>query len=67
MKQLLASGRYLPAEVNADVVALSEELRDIRERTLPVHGHSGVRDCGVSRDERQIEMQRRRGDQAILW
>jgi PIN domain nuclease of toxin-antitoxin system len=33
IKRLLASGRYLPAELNADVVALSEELRDIRERT----------------------------------
>lgn len=33
MKRLLASGRYLPADVNAEVVALAEELRAIRERT----------------------------------
>ena len=33
MKRLLSSGRYLPAELNADIVALAEELRGIRERT----------------------------------
>jgi PIN domain nuclease of toxin-antitoxin system len=32
LKRLLASGRYLPAELDADVVALAEELRAIRER-----------------------------------
>lgn len=33
MKGLLASGRYLPAELNAEIVLLAEELRGIRERT----------------------------------
>ena len=33
MQRLIASGRYLPADLTADIVALSEELRGIRERT----------------------------------